>query len=156
MRLGWTHICVDGFQDMNRVQYDLVRLIAPQCWTGGVRAPTEAQFRLSGPSPSGRGAQASLFPARLGRAAQNLPRVGPFAGGGDRASFGRGGHIGTTGGFQQDFQEILNATGLAAVPPLPGTRQTHAPKRQRQIRSAPCGGVLLDLRSEYSVCRILR
>ena len=29
VRLGWTHICVDGFQDTNRSQYDLLRLIAP-------------------------------------------------------------------------------------------------------------------------------
>ena len=29
VRLGWTHICVDEFQDTNRAQYDLVRLIAP-------------------------------------------------------------------------------------------------------------------------------
>ena len=29
VRLGWTHICMDEFQDTNRAQYDLVRLIAP-------------------------------------------------------------------------------------------------------------------------------
>ena len=29
VRMGWTHICVDEFQDTNRAQYDLVRLIAP-------------------------------------------------------------------------------------------------------------------------------
>lgn len=29
VRLGWTHICVDEFEDMNRAQYDLLRLIAP-------------------------------------------------------------------------------------------------------------------------------
>ena len=29
VRLGWTHICVDGFQDTNRAQYDMLRLIAP-------------------------------------------------------------------------------------------------------------------------------
>ena len=29
VRLGWTHICVDEFQDTNRAQYDLARLIAP-------------------------------------------------------------------------------------------------------------------------------
>ncbi len=29
VRLGWTHICVDEFQDTNRAQHDLLRLIAP-------------------------------------------------------------------------------------------------------------------------------
>ena len=29
VRLGWSHICVDGFQDTNRAQYDLLRLLAP-------------------------------------------------------------------------------------------------------------------------------
>ena len=29
VRLGWTHICVDAFQDTNRAQYDLLRLLAP-------------------------------------------------------------------------------------------------------------------------------
>nr|VFK54875.1 MAG: DNA helicase-2 / ATP-dependent DNA helicase PcrA [Candidatus Kentron sp. TUN]VFK60191.1 MAG: DNA helicase-2 / ATP-dependent DNA helicase PcrA [Candidatus Kentron sp. TUN] len=28
-RLGWSHICVDEFQDTNRAQYDLLRLLAP-------------------------------------------------------------------------------------------------------------------------------
>lgn len=29
VRLAWSHICVDGFQDTNRAQYDLLRLVAP-------------------------------------------------------------------------------------------------------------------------------
>ncbi len=29
MRLAWKHICVDEFQDTNRAQYDLLRLMAP-------------------------------------------------------------------------------------------------------------------------------
>ena len=29
VRLGWTHVCVDEFQDTNRAQYDLLRLLAP-------------------------------------------------------------------------------------------------------------------------------
>ena len=29
VRLGWTHICVDEFQDTNRAQYKLLRLLAP-------------------------------------------------------------------------------------------------------------------------------
>lgn len=29
VRLGWTHVCVDEFQDTNKAQFDLLRLIAP-------------------------------------------------------------------------------------------------------------------------------
>ena len=29
VRMGWTHICVDEFQDTNRAQYELLRLVAP-------------------------------------------------------------------------------------------------------------------------------
>ena len=30
VRLGWTHVCVDEFQDTNKAQYDLLRLLAPE------------------------------------------------------------------------------------------------------------------------------
>jgi DNA helicase-2/ATP-dependent DNA helicase PcrA len=30
LRLGWSHICVDEFQDTNKAQFDLLRLIAPE------------------------------------------------------------------------------------------------------------------------------
>ena len=29
VRLGWSHVCVDEFQDTNKAQYDLLRLVAP-------------------------------------------------------------------------------------------------------------------------------
>lgn len=29
VRVGWTHVCVDEFQDTNKAQYDLLRLVAP-------------------------------------------------------------------------------------------------------------------------------
>ena len=29
VQVGWTHVCVDEFQDTNKAQYDLLRLIAP-------------------------------------------------------------------------------------------------------------------------------
>ena len=29
VRIGWTHVCVDEFQDTNKAQYDLLRLVAP-------------------------------------------------------------------------------------------------------------------------------
>ncbi len=30
VRLGWTHICIDEFQDTNSAQFELIRLIAPE------------------------------------------------------------------------------------------------------------------------------
>jgi len=30
IRLGWTHVCVDEFQDTNKAQYDVLKLIVPQ------------------------------------------------------------------------------------------------------------------------------
>jgi DNA helicase-2/ATP-dependent DNA helicase PcrA len=30
LRAGWTHICVDEFQDTNKAQYDLLRLMVPE------------------------------------------------------------------------------------------------------------------------------
>ncbi|MFV1991802.1 MAG: ATP-dependent helicase, partial [Acidimicrobiales bacterium] len=30
LRLGWSHLCIDEFQDTNKAQYDLMRLMAPE------------------------------------------------------------------------------------------------------------------------------
>ena len=37
LRLSWTHVCVDEFQDTNKAQYDLLRLLVPDRQSQPVR-----------------------------------------------------------------------------------------------------------------------